>query len=427
MFATTACGVFERSRPPPLEGERIPVLLHETSLRPDPGLASAEVSVSPPIRNEAWSTAGGNASHALYHIALAEEPRQAWRTGVGRGASRGVRLLAQPVVDEDGRVFTLDVQARLTALDAGDGRRLWERRLPGDRVGSGTLGGGLAVADGKVFVTTGFAQVIALDASSGEVLWRQNVSAPIRSAPTVGEGRVFVVSSDNQTQALDAATGEIVWTHRGAAELASLLGAASPAYDAGTVVVAYSTGDLFALRAATGTELWSDYLSRVTRTTAVGQIADIRGSPVIDRGRVIAVSNAGRMAAFNLANGQRLWEQQIAGIQTPWVAGDYVYVVTTDGYLVCLSREDGRVRWIRGVPRYENPDRRDGIIVWSGPILAGDRLLLAGTNREIISVSPYSGDLLGYVRMPDGVSVPPAVARETLFILTDSADLIAWR
>jgi outer membrane protein assembly factor BamB len=428
LAVLTAAGcTFTERKDPPLKGERLSVLVYDTGIRADPSLASVPVAVAPPTVNLAWPQGGGIASHAFYHLALGAAPRRIFRTSAGEGASDEQRLLAQPVVDSKGRVFVLDVEAQITAIDSNTGRRLWKRSLRGDEDSDGTLGGGLAAVGGRVFVTTGFAQVIALEAASGKMLWRRNVSAPFRSAPTVADGRVFAVSTDNHSHALDATTGAVIWTHRGASELTSLLGGAAPAYDSGVVVVAYSTGELFGLRATNGNELWSDYLARSGRASNVAQIADIRASPVIDRGRVLAISNSGRMVALNLANGLRIWEKRLGSIQTPWAAGDFIYVVTTDSLLLCISRADGRIRWARSVPRYENPKKQEDLITWSGPVLAGDRLILVGSNRDVISVSPYTGDLLGKIRLPDPASLPPVVARNTLFIFTDDAELIAWR
>jgi outer membrane protein assembly factor BamB len=342
----------------------------------------------PPVSNQAWVLGGGSPSHALYHVALAADPRRVFSSSAGSGADDEQKLLAQPVIDAGGHAFVLDVNAKVTAIDARSGDRLWSRSVRGDEDSDGTLGGGLAVSQGKLIVTTGFAQVIAMDTATGKILWRQNVTAPIRSAPTVADGKIFVVSTDNQNHCLDFVTGKILWVHRGATELASLLGGASPAYDAGIVVVAYSTGELFALRASNGSELWSDYLSRAGRTSNVEQISDIRASPVIDRGLVLAVSNAGRMVALNLSNGVRQWEQRFAAIQSPWVAGDYIYLVTTDSVLLCITRAEGRIRWARSVPRYENPKKQEDLITWAGPILAGDRLILAGSNGRLLSISP---------------------------------------
>ena len=92
-----------------------------------------------------------------------------------------------------------------------------------------------------------------------------------------------------------------------------------------------------------------------------------------------------------------------------------------------MSQRDGRIRWIQQLPRFEDEEDRDGPITWSGPVLAGDRLILASSLGEAVSLSPYTGEVLGRVELPDGVYLPPIVANETLYVLTDSADLVALK
>ncbi|MCH8917374.1 MAG: PQQ-binding-like beta-propeller repeat protein [Proteobacteria bacterium] len=421
-----AC-TFTTPKAPRLEGKRVPVMVQGSNLRADSALADTRVVVAPPVANGAWALAGGTATHAPYHLALGAAPRRAFKVSAGRGSTGGRRLLAQPVVDAEGRIFVLDAHARIYVFDADTGTRLWARDLRPKEEREGTLGAGLAAVGGKVFVTTGFAQVLALDAGDGRVLWRKSLSAPFRSAPMVADGRVFAVSTDNRTHALDAETGKLLWTHRGTAELVSLLGGASPAYDRGTLVVAYSSGELFALKAGTGRQIWSEFLSQRRRTSGIGTIADILASPVIDRGRVFAVSNSGYMVALSLASGRRLWQRRIGATSTPWTAGAYLYLVTTDNVLVCLRRRDGGVVWGRSLDRYRDEKKRRDWISWSGPVLAGDRLILAGTNKKVLAISPYTGDLLGQIKLADGVEIAPIIARGTLYLLTRDAELIAWR
>lgn len=425
--ALGGCGLFFG---PPAEkklpGERVSVLRFDRALQPDPDLARLPVRLPPPWGNPGWPQAGGLASHAMHHLDLGDAPSRAWRASVGRGSNSERRLLAQPVVAGN-RVYALDASARVYALEAASGERVWRKDLRPREETEGTLGGGMAFDNGRLYVTTGFAEVFALNAKSGAVIWRRKVSGPMRAAPTAAAGRIFAITIDNKTHALAADDGRMLWTHTGTAETAGLLGGASPAVADGIVVVPYSSGELFALRAANGRQLWTEFLARPQRTSAVSTMADIQAAPVIDRGRVIVISNSGRMVAMKLRNGALVWEQRISGQQSPWVAGEFIYVVTTEGYLVCLTRRDGRVRWVRTVPLYENEKKKTGLISWAGPVLAGDRLLLAGSHGEVLSVSPYTGDLLGTLEMPDAVFIPPAVADKTLYFLTDDADLIALR
>ena len=423
---TAAC-TFVTPKTPRLKGERIPVMIQGPNLKADSALAGSPIALVPPVVNPAWPQAGGAATHSSYHLALGAAPRRIFKVDAGRGSSSDRRLLAQPVVDREGRIFVLDAYARVFVFNADNGRRIWRRDLRPREERYGTLGAGLAVAGGRLFVTTGFARVFALDAGNGRILWRTNLSAPMRAAPTVADGRVFVISTDNRTHALDATTGKVLWTHRGTTEQASLLGSAAPAYENGMVVVAYSSGELFTLKVRDGKVVWQDFLAQRRRTSGIGTIADIRASPVIDRGRVFAVSNSGRMVSVALSSGIRVWQRRIGATYSPWVAGKFLYLVTTENMLLCLSRKDGGIAWGRSLPRYKDRKRRRDWITWSGPVLAGDRLILAGSNRQVLAVSPYTGDLLGRIRVPDGIEVAPIVARGTLYLLTRDAELIAWR
>lgn len=426
LMMLSACSWFSGTQQRPLPGERISVMQLEPTLRPAPELANEPVVLPKPVVNPDWPQPFGSPSHTVGHVELGDAPRRIWSTGIGRGSSSSRKLLGQPIVAE-GRVYTMDARARVSAHDADRGSHVWSSDIRPDEESSGMLGAGLAYDDGVLYASSGFAEVVALDPKTGKEVWRRKVSGPVRGAPVVGNGRVFVVSLDNMTHALDAKDGRVLWTHTGTTEAAGLLGGISPALSEDTLVVAYSSGELFGLRASTGRQLWADFLSLPRRTSAVSDLNDIRASPVIDRGRLYAIGNAGRMVSILLSNGSRVWDQRISGNQTPWVAGDVVYAVTTDNDLVCLSARDGRVRWVRALPRWEDEKRKRDPITWAGPVLAGDRLVLAGSNEYALSVSPYTGDLLGQIELPDDILIPPAVANRTLYFLTDDGDLIAYR
>jgi outer membrane protein assembly factor BamB len=410
----------------PLPGERISVLLHERTLVPDPKAASTRILLPPPSINPDWPQAGGYANHAMHHTQIGETLGRAWQVDLGSGSDDEERLIAQPVITA-GRIFAMDAETTVSAYESDSGRRLWTVELTPDDDDDGHIGGGIATEDGFVYVTTGFAEVIALKAETGAVVWRHRVDAPMRAAPTARGGRLFVVTVDNHLLALDAANGEELWKHTGITEAASLLGGASPAVDAGVVVVPYSSGELVALKVENGRMLWSDSLAAVRRTDVVSTLAHIRGRPVIDRGIVFAVSHGGLMAAIDLRTGRRLWDKEIGGLESPWVAGDYLFTISNDEELLCLARKDGRIHWVTALPRWRDEEDKDDPILWTGPILASDRLIVAGSEGEALAVSPYSGHVLGKLGMPDSVSIAPVVADGTVYFLSDNADLTAYR
>ncbi len=144
--------------------------------------------------------------------------------------------------------------------------------------------------------------------------------------------------------------------------------------------------------------------SRTGHVTALSQLDDIAGRPVIDRGVVYAISQSGLMAAFSMNTGERMWSRDIGGIQTPWAAGEFVYVLDNNARVLCLTRKEGRVRWIHQLPQYEDLEDKEDPILWAGPVLVSDKLILTSSNGYAQALSPYDGKLVARVEIPPAPS-----------------------
>jgi outer membrane protein assembly factor BamB len=328
-----------------------------------------------------------------------------------------------------GRIYTIDTRAMVRAFDANTGARVWEARVRGEQTSSGTLfGGGVSFDNGRVYATNGSGDAAALDAATGKQLWIVRPGGPLRGAPTVAGGSVYVISQDNQIFALNAEDGRTQWNGTGAVELAGVFGTAAPAFAQSTVVAGFSSGELTAYRYENGQVVWQDALARTGVSTIVGNLSDIDADPVVDNGRVFAVGQGGRMVAVELITGQRAWELNIAGISTPWVAGEWVFVVTDRAQLLAVSRASGKVRWMTQLQRYRSPNNeRSGPVFWRGPVLAGGNLVLASSTGQLAFVNPADGSVTRTASQPIGVSLPPVVANGVMYILDDSGMLSAYR
>jgi outer membrane protein assembly factor BamB len=415
-------GTYKKTMP----GQRVSVLQLNSSMVADPALADVKVLLPQPSANPDWPQPGGYPNHAMQHLALGETLSQAWTANIGAAATAERPLLGEPVIG-DGRVYALDSRGNVAAVDANSGAAIWRVNLAKDVEKDKLIGGGAAYDNGKLFVATPFAEVVALDARTGKELWRRRVGGPMRVGPAISNGRLFVITIDSTLYGLAEDDGRRLWTHSGIAQSAGLLGTTTPAVEGEQVVVAYSSGEIYGLRVDTGRTLWSENLAGQVRSSGVATLADIRGRPVIDRDMVIAISHSGTMAALDLRRGNRVWDASFGGSHSPWVAGDYIFVLTNEQELLCLTRAEGHVRWVTSLPKYEDPKEQKNPILWQGPVLAGDRLVLTSTDGKAMSVSPYTGKLLGAIELPAPTHLPPVVAHGTVYILTDAADLVALR
>lgn len=424
------CGTdfFGSDEPPPLEGERISILELQKNLEPDSPELNVQGFIAPTAwRNEFWPQAGGYPNHAMQHLVLSDtELKQVWSANIGRGTTDSMPLIAQPIV-VDGMVITLDTEASLRAFKAENGERVWETDVTHPDEDDPVIGGGVAYSRGSLFVTNGFTELLHVNPRDGKIIWRAKLPSPSRAAPTVMDERVFVTTLDNRLLAMSVTDGSILWEYSGIAEVAGLVGAASPAASRDVVIPVFSSGEIFALRLENGAIAWSDNLSSFSTTSGLSAIADIRGLPIVDKGLVIAISFSGRMVAIDERTGTRIWQREIGGSETPWVAGNHLFVISSDNELVALGRDNGVIRWVTQLPRYKNEANRSGPMQWTGPVLAGGRLIVASSTGIVAEFEPEEGKMIRQWRSGNGVRMSPIVASSTLYLLSEDGTLRAYK
>lgn len=433
------------------QGQRISVLAFEQQLAPSAALSGRDFFLPGPQAVNSWPVAGGTVENSVEHVIAAPQFEIAWKRRIGAGSSRTSEIMA-PVVADAGKLFVLDGDSTVSALDAGSGEILWKHNVKPDETerGSGVLGfnirrgggqvsdgfgGGVAVAGGKVFVASGYRTMSALDAATGSVLWTVRTESPLHGAPTVAGSRVYVVDVDNQMIAFDTATGRQSWSYRGITEPARIMRASSPAVSGETVVAPFSSGEVVALRASNGQAVWQQVLSRSSRTSALSEIRDIAGRPVISRGFVYAVSHSGVLQSMDIRTGTPKWSLPVVGVNAPLPAGDVVYVVSKSGELTIVNRDTGGVYWTKDLN--EGRVRQEGGFlgffdrtvrpIWSGPILASNRLVLVNSDGEAVAFDPKTGAQTATLKLGAPAFVAPTAYNGALYVLTSRGELVSIR
>jgi outer membrane protein assembly factor BamB len=329
----------------------------------------------------------------------------------------------------DGRVYTLNSLSVLRCFEDEKGHIVWETDVRNqDEWDERSITGGLAYSNGMIFATNGSDELVAVHARSGNIVWRTQIAAPSQSPPSVLNGRIFVTTIDNRLLALSEKDGSLLWEYVSTAEGTGVLGTASPAVNREIVVPVFSNGEVVALRVENGSVAWGDTLGSSNRFSGFSTISDIEAMPVLDKGLLISINFAGELSALDARTGQRVWMRNIGGFNTPWVAGDVIYVVSRDNELFALNRNNGRIYWVTELRGYEDPLDRDDPIYWMGPVLAGGRLFLNSSDGHMIEVDPVSGDQTQVWNsfVNSGFVVPPMVADGKLYFVDGNGSLYAY-
>jgi len=409
-----------------IQGDRISILSLEKNLSSDPQLRDNRVVIPKPVMNSSWPYPGGSIDNSLHNLVGPEYLNQTSKFNVAKGSSKNAFLLSSPIIVNE-KIYSLGSDSKVKSYDLKTKRKLWQKDMSvkKEKKKEG-FGGGISYENGIIFVTNGFGNVIALDANSGEEIWKINIRIPIRSAPIAFDNIVYVISHDNQVFALNSLNGEVLWNHRGILESASVLSSNSVSIDGGLVFVPYSSGEIYAIRTLNGSVAWTDSLSRTGSSTSLSEINSITARPVTDNGRMISISHAGRMISVDISSGERLWTLDISGTETPWVSGDWVFVLSTNSELVGVSRNAGKIKWVTQLEQYINEEKREDPIRWSGPVMISDKLFVISSHGVAAFISPQTGEIIETNKIPGSFFIAPVIVDGVIYLLNDSGDLIIY-
>ena len=224
---------------------------------------------------------------------------------------------------------------------------------------------------------------------NGGVIWQVRPGGPLRGAPTVAGDALYVMSQDNQIYSLKTGGRHDQMVEAAASlEIAGVFGIASPAFAQGTVVAGFSSGELNAYRYENGRLVWQDALVadehphqrvvavRHRRRTGDRQRPGVRHRPGRAHGRARHQHRPADVGAQHRRHRDAVGGGRLGVRRDRRCQADRGRPAT------------GKVRWINQLPRFENEKSKRGQITYRGPVLAGGRLILAGSNGTLINVDP---------------------------------------
>jgi outer membrane protein assembly factor BamB len=418
LLVLTACAKKEEI----LQGERLDLRASvEAEEQAVPALNLPKSSV-----NTAWTHRNGNAAHYVSHPALSASPKRIWSTDIGVGNKKRQRLASDPIV-AGGRIFALDADGTVVAFGL-NGAKQWSvpLKLPNSPKSDGS-GGGLAYADGQIAVTTGVGEVALLSASTGAIAWRHRVSSSISVAPAFDGNTIVVVTGENRAIGLDAKNGREKWAQKSSTVGATILGTGTPAIASGVAIVPFGSGEVLGVVLSNGLQAWNQVINGHRIGSARGLLKAVSGGPVVVGDTIYAGTNSGRLTAMDRRSGQRIWTTAEGAIGPVWPAGNSLFVLTDQQKLKRLDRDSGAEVWSTDLPLYRKAKKQKGKFGHFGPVLAGGRLYVAGSDGEIRAFDPATGALVNSIAISGGAASQVVVAGGRMYVLSNSGQLIAFQ
>ncbi|MCW4016322.1 MAG: PQQ-binding-like beta-propeller repeat protein [Candidatus Bathyarchaeota archaeon] len=226
--------------------------------------------------------------------------------------------------------------------------------------------------------------------------WKFNCSAGIVSSPTLADGVCYFGCVDKKIYAIDAATGTELWTFKTAYQVKS-----SPAVVNGRLYTGADDGNVYCLDAATGNKIWQ---ADVPEDILIDSTL-VRSSPIVAGCNVYVGGLDGNLYCFDASNGDVLWQFQTGGpiSATPTIVDNAIYISATtpspNGTLYKLDANTGNEIWNVAIPYFYSV----GNNMLASPTVAEGMVFVRGSHRFNYALNATTGETIW---MYDGLHNP---------------------
>jgi len=350
---------------------------------------------------------GGDDDGYLTEVASRLVIETAWSESAGV-RSRGVIAALLPLIGDE-RIYTCDIEGRVTAFAASDGDTIWLNEL--DVTASFGVGGG----GDLVLVGTLQGEVIALSAESGDEAWRRRFGEEITAISATHRRAVVVRTADGGIFALTSSTGRTRWKYSEPLPSLTLKGMSTPVFYRDIVFVGLDNGRLLLLNLNNGRIMQEMKLGISIGGTDLDRIVDVDGRMVVRGDFFYAAAYQGRMIAVDVKRGKLLWTWDASSYAGRDVDDENVYVVTVDNRVVAFDRFSGRELWSNGELL------KSGL---SAPLRIGSLVVVGSERGDLYWLSRKSGALLDRTEVASSaLAAPLAAGRRKVAVLDRDGDL----
>ena len=413
-----SCSYFEDEKEVELPGKRENVFEIEkrTLLK-----ANKKINLDSPKSIKSWPQQHQNLRNHLFHLKSSDSISLKKKIELGDITFGKFKHIVEPVIKSK-VIFFVNDDFTLNAMDMKNESIVWSVQLKEEKEESLSFIGGLALSDYSIIVTTGLGNIYSINLKNGKIIWKKKFIGQFSRPPSIKKNKIFTVSDDNQLLCLEINSGDVLWTHTGSIEEVSIIGGSKPAIGNDIIVVSYSSGEIFALKINNGEVLWFDDINSNNFFNR-NIINDIQSPVTILDKRVYVPTFSDNFIVYNITNGKKLWNLKFSSLNPFVISGDVIYTIDISGRLLCLEKEAGKLLW--AVQLQQTNDGEE--VVWRGPLLSSNKLIVVSSTGSVISLSPFSGHVLSKIKYSEEFVLSPIQVGNEIFLTTSKGDLMIFK
>ncbi len=400
------------------------VLTYSAELSETITLDTSEITLGKSREYKYWTKNYQNPQNNIAHIKTTAEFKD--KKKILSGSSNYINLI-QPIYYE-GNLCHVQKKGFLICKRVEDKEEIINIDIKNESIEEyEVVRGGITYFDNTIIFVDAYGQIKSINTNNSKINWETKIDFPILSAPLIYRGQVFFISADNRIFSLSFKTGEILWSFQTIEESKKNLFTASPVAIENIVIAPFSNGEVIAFRYDNGQPVWSENTSKISIISNF-DLRDITANPVISGNSIFSLSSNGRLISNSIINGSRNWNIDISGSQTPIISANQIYLVDNEARVICINKASGEIYWITELEKYRRGTDSKNLNLWTGPYLINENLHLISYFGDILTISPFSGEIINEKKLGiKNIYSPLIILSDQIFITDEKANIYRLR
>lgn len=374
--------------------------------------ANKRIKIDKPQEIYSWNQQYHNPKNHLFHFKSKKVLKLKKKISLGDITFDKTSLVIQPINDGE-NIYYVDKNYNVISKNLTNEKFNWKFLLKQEKKEKVSFLGGLSLFEDNLVLTSGLGNIYVININTGKTKWIKNFLVQYSRPPLVYRNKIFAVSDDNQTFCLNLKNGEIIWSHIGNLEEVSIMGGSKPVADEDTVILSYSSGEIYALDQSDGSLKWFDNIGS-SNFFSRSALNDIQSPLTIFDEKIFTPTFSDKFLVYDFNDGSKIWELKISSISQVTISGESLYIIDTLGKLLCLDSKTGKLLW---AVQLKNNSKGEEIR-WFGPLLTSNKLIVVNSFGTILSLSPFTGKTLSKINFSEEFVISPLQVKDEVILIT---------
>ena len=273
--------------------------------------------------------------------------------------------------------------------------------------------------DGNILIVAdNITKYYALNLNNGEIKWSKNNLAPFNSQIKIHKNKFFIIDFSNTLRCFSLEDGKELWNIKTENSLIRSQKKLSMVIVKNLLYFKNSIGDISAVDIKDGDLLWQ----LPTQNSAIYDSSfSLETSDLITDGNTLFFSNnKNQFFSIDLKTGSFNWENKVNSNLRPSLIGNYIFTVSSDGYLVVIEKNSGNI--IKMTDAFKSLKKKNkSKIKPVGFVIGINNIYLTTDNGRLIVIDIKTGKTNSILKIDNDKISRPFVFNKKLFVVKDNA------